>query len=193
MKPFLWLDFDGVLRHWPDRLFDLNEDELSQVQAAAFAADLLTPAITGRITDEEWRAAIADRLSHSIGSPAAQGLTAKWSSPCGEIDFDLLAGLRELGLQGRLGLITNATSRLASDLERLGIAAEFTHIVNSSEFGAAKPSAEIFRHALSLSGHPALFADDSARNCEAAAAEGFTAHHFTGLSAFEVWLRSVLG
>lgn len=192
MTPFLWLDFDGVLHHWPSHLFELTQAELSQVQSAAFDPDLLQAAITGKCSDEEWRQAAALRLSEAVGMTEAARMVGQLSAPCGEIDHRLLDLVYELGFRGRIGLITNATSRLGADLRRLGIDQEFAHIINSSELGAAKPSPEVFLHALSLSGSPGLFVDDSHKNCEAASQAGLPAHCFTHRDGFEAWLRSVL-
>jgi hypothetical protein len=53
MKPFLWLDFDGVLRHWPAALFNLNPIELSHVLATAFINDLVELDTTGQVWDTD--------------------------------------------------------------------------------------------------------------------------------------------
>jgi putative hydrolase of the HAD superfamily len=80
--------------------------------------------------------------------------------------------------------VTNATSRLDLDLERLGLAGEFDGVVNSSAVGWIKPQREIFGIALSVAGVPAahaLFVDDSTENVTAAARLGMTAHLYRGI------------
>ena len=60
-----------------------------------------------------------------------------------------LAGLSK---EAQLVLISNATSRLLSDLRRLGIAEDFDYIINSSEVGFAKPDPNIYSAALDTVG-----------------------------------------
>lgn len=86
-------------------------------------------------------------------------------------------------------LITNATSRLMQDLERLGIAGEFDYIVNSSTIGCSKPQPQVFHHALGLVGIPpanALFGDDAASHIAAAVELGLRGHVYKGLEELRV-------
>lgn len=92
----------------------------------------------------------------------------------------------------RLVLVTNATSRLPSDLSALGLSEHLHEVVNSSRVGVAKPSKEIFRVALDLSGtSPAqtLFIDDTAANVSAAASLGILCHLFAGHQGMSAFLR----
>lgn len=184
-------DLDGVLRRWPsmDDLDAAHGVPAGTLAAAAFAPHRLLPAITGRCTDEQWRAAVtADLRAHT---PRAAELVAAWSAGAGEIDQDVAALLASV--RGRVVLVTNATTRLESDVDALGLARHVDAVVNSARLGFAKPSPEIYLAAAEAAGAPpehCLFVDDSAANVAAAMALGMTGHHFTGAAGLRAVLAS---
>ena len=105
-----------------------------------------------------------------------------WSMSPGEIDAGVLGLLQRCRKKPRLGLISNATTRLNSDLQRLGIDRSFDLIVNSSTIGHVKPRPEIFEAALNLlhiSANEALFIDDNPGHVASAVDMGISGHHFT--------------
>lgn len=171
-------DLDGVLRrHVPmaevDSRFGVPPGTLAGV---AFAPDLLLPAITGRCTDEEWRALIAGRLG--ADGPA---MVADWSVSAGEVVEEVRAILADVRRTVPVLLVSNATSRLESDLERLDLLDAVDGIVNSSRVGFAKPDPEIYHHAAKLAGanvEACLFVDDTLANVQAALAIGMAGHHY---------------
>ena len=184
-------DLDGVLRRWPP-MTDLEQAHgvpPGTLAAAAFAPARLLPATTGRCTDEEWRAAVtADLATHT---DRAAELVAAWSAGVGEIDPEVADILRTARRHGPVVLVTNATTRLESDVDRLGLGDHVDAIVNSARLNAAKPDPKIYLAAAEKAGGPperCLFVDDSAANTDAAAALGMTTHHFTGAPG----LRQVL-
>jgi putative hydrolase of the HAD superfamily len=184
-------DLDGVLRRWPP-MGDLDTGHgvpEGTLAAAAFAPHRLLPAITGRCTDEQWRAAVtADLRAHT---PRAAELVAAWSAGAGEIDQDVAALLASV--RGRVVLVTNATTRLESDVDALGLARQVDAVVNSARLGFAKPSPEIYLAAAEVAGVPpqrCLFVDDSAANVDAATALGMAGHHFTGAAGLRAVLAS---
>jgi len=190
----LLTDLDGVVRQWPQG--DSSPEESHGLPAGiiartAFAPDLLHQAITGVISDEAWREEVRRQLQALHPGADAGAAVAAWSEPAGVVDAevrDLLAQVRE---RCRVGLITNATSRLPRDLARLELAGHFDFIVNSSEVGHAKPSPEIFAHTLEVAGvapGEAAFIDDTLANVQAAAALGIRAHHFVGAAKLRDWL-----
>lgn len=190
----LLIDLDGVIRRWVD-----NDSQLaatfsvsgSVVRQIAFEAPLLQEVITGRITDEAWRTQIAERLTAKGISTRAAELVSHWSAPIGEVVASVLDLVRMARSSAKVVLVTNATSRLESDLQRLNLIDEFDVIINSSDVGYAKPDAQIFEAALkavNLSPQAAAFVDDSATNVRAAAALGIDAHHFTGAEALHKFL-----
>lgn len=139
----LLIDLDGVLRIWnPER--DRQTEQIAGLPAGAlrqalFAPDILTPAITGQITDETWRRTIADRLRVQFPTADADRAVARWSESSGEIDTAVLEVVRACRKKVPIVLISNATSRLPYDLEQLSIVGEFDYIINSSAVGAIKP------------------------------------------------------
>lgn len=168
------IDLDGVVRSWDGVRATWPRDlavSLDALHSVAFAPDLLPEAITGRITDEEWRAEVARRLRPRYAAAAVDAALAAWSEPAGEVDHDVLALVASWRHHVPVGLITNATSRLPDDLATLGLTESFDVIVNSSAIGVVKPDAGIFRYALEqLDALPdeAIFIDDTAGHIAAA-------------------------
>jgi putative hydrolase of the HAD superfamily len=180
-------DLDGVLRRWPDTA-DLEREHgvpPGTLAATAFAPHRLLPAITGRCTDEEWRAAVAGDLRTHTATAAE--LVAAWSAGAGAVDEEVAALLALAREHGPVVLVTNATTRLESDVDTLGLARHVDAIVSSARIGAAKPDAAIYLAAAAEAGttpQRCLFVDDSAANVEAARELGMTGHHFTGAQGF---------
>jgi putative hydrolase of the HAD superfamily len=172
-------DIDGVVRHWPpdhhlEARFGLPA---GTVAGAAFAPARLWPALTGQVTDGQWREAVAMELAAACGSlPRARELVTQWGSvrACrvDRVVVDLLIRARR---HVPVVLVSNATDRLEDDLDALGLLAVADAVVNSSRVGAAKPDPLIYRAAAVAAGVPAsrcLFIDDSPGNVAAARAEG---------------------
>jgi putative hydrolase of the HAD superfamily len=187
----LLIDLDGVLRIWnPER--DRQAEQIAGLPAGAlrqalFAPDILTPAITGQITDEAWRIAIADRLHTQFPNADADRAVTLWSESSGEIDAAVLEVVRACRKNVPVALITNATSRLPYDLQRLSVVGEFDHIINSSIVGAIKPEPAIFTAALqavNVAPATALFVDDSPGHVEAALQMGIVGHVYRGVDEF---------
>ncbi|NQY12881.1 MAG: HAD family phosphatase [Henriciella sp.] len=67
-------------------------------------------------------------------------------------------------------------------------------VIVSGEEKVVKPDQRIYEIALERMGHPdpshVIFTDDRERNCEAAKALGFKAHHFEGAEGFEKRLKA---
>ncbi len=177
-------DIDGVLRHWPapDELERAHGLAPGAFAAAAFAPARLLPAITGGVSDEEWRAGVAEDLARACGSERrARAAVAAWSAMLPEVDREVVALLTRVREVVPLALVSNATSRLESDLARQGLA-DLPHcVVNTSRIGVAKPDPRVYRIAAERVGVPmerCLFVDDTAANVEAARAAGMPALHF---------------
>ncbi|MER7012459.1 HAD-IA family hydrolase [Saccharopolyspora sp. NPDC000359] len=172
-------DLDGVLRRWDpaimrdaERAGGLPSGALAEV---AFAPDRLVPAITGAQTDEQWREAIAADLAEVCGADAARAVVARWSQPPGEVVVEVAELLG--GVRVPVVLVSNATSRLETDLAELGVLDLFDAVVNSSRVGVAKPDPRIYRIAADRAGTEldrCLFVDDTEANVEAARALGMT-------------------
>ena len=118
---------------------------------------------------------------------------AAWSASAGDVDTGTLDVLQAARRSVALGLVSNATTRLADDLSRLGIADAFDFIVNSSTVGCAKPSACFYEHALHRCGctrHQVFFVDDRPDNVAGANDFGFHAHLYRDPSTLEQALRA---
>ena len=187
-------DLDGVIRIWSpeihrkaERATGLPEGATGlpegAIPRAAFSDDLLPLVITGQISDEEWRGRTADLLSKDFPEANAKRAVAIWSVSPGEVDLEVLGILQACRKRAHLVLISNATSRLLSDLRRLGIAEDFDYIINSSEVGFAKPDPNIYSAALDTVGAApgqALFIDDNAGHVAAATRLGIAGHTYAG-------------
>jgi putative hydrolase of the HAD superfamily len=182
------VDLDGVIRIWsPEK--DRQAEQAAglpggAIWKAAFSKDLLLPAITGRVSDEDWRRQVVDQLRLDFPQADADEAVRLWSSSSGEVDWDVVEVVRVCRKRAPVVLITNATSRLPFDLERLGLADEFDRVINSSEVGWIKPQAEIFRAALQavgVSAKVAFFVDDNAEHVAAACQIGMTGHVYGGV------------
>jgi HAD superfamily hydrolase (TIGR01509 family) len=192
-------DLDGVLRRFDPALPARLEAEAGlppgTLHRIAFAPEHVDPAVDGRHTFEQWRNAVGDALHRHHGVADGRGLADRLLAvEHGSLDGEVLALVRRLRSGGtRVGVLTNATSRLLQELAVLGVAPEVDVVCNSSELGVAKPHERAFRLAAERLGvEPAecFFTDDTLRHVEAAAAAGLTAHHFTGADGLAHALRT---
>lgn len=176
-------DLDGVLRWWDPAI--MRDAELigalppGTLAGAAFAPERLVPAITGVQTDAQWREAVAADLAEHCGADAAREVVAHWSEPVGAVVGEVAEILA--GLCVPVVLVSNATTRLESDLTALGVLDLFEAVVNSSSVGIAKPDPGIYRFAADQAGTDpgrCLFIDDTTANVEAARALGMTGVHY---------------
>jgi putative hydrolase of the HAD superfamily len=191
----LLVDLDGVLRQFPAHDVIERQAKLppGAILEAAFAQTRLTAALTGIITDEEWRAEVARELQLRHPACAAAAAVQGWSSEAGHVDAGVLASLRRARQRARIVLVTNATTRLSADLDRLGLRGELDVIVSSAAVGVAKPAARFFQLALELARVPpsgAFFVDDGERNVAAARSLGIASLCFSALPALERALES---
>ncbi len=160
------------------------------VGEVAFAPALLSAAVTGRISDERWRAQVVGELAGRFGRAAAVGAVARWSASVGEVDEEVLAVVRGLRARCRVGLLSNATTRLRGDLARLGLVVEVDEVFNTAELGVAKPDPEVFRVVcarLQVEPGQCGFVDDTAGHVAAAEAVGLVGHRYVspaGLARF---------
>ena len=180
-------DLDGVIRIWSPEIHRKAERATGlpegAIPKAAFSDGLLPLVITGRISDDEWRRRIADLLSKDFPEANAERAVELWSASPGEVNSEVMEILQACRKRARLVLISNATSRLPSDLQRLGIAEDFDYIINSSEVGFAKPDPNIYFAALDTveaTLEQALFIDDNAGHVAAATRLGIIGHTYAG-------------
>ncbi|WP_226961806.1 MULTISPECIES: HAD-IA family hydrolase [Streptomyces] len=194
-------DLDGVLRHWDPGLMSGLEREYGlapgSFSRAAFRPERLLPAVTGAVTDEEWREAVAADLAPACGARTrARALVAAWTETPGTVDAEVLALLTSVRRRVPVVLVTNATTRLDADLAALGLTGAVDAVVNSAREGVAKPEPEIFRIAAGRAGVPAgrcLFVDDTAGHVTAARRLGMTGLHHRDNAALRRALGALLG
>ncbi|HEX4226229.1 MAG TPA: HAD-IA family hydrolase [Pseudonocardiaceae bacterium] len=185
-------DLDGVLRRWDE----IDLDQVHGLPAGTFAETALASkraraAVTGALTDEQWRAAVEADLARVCGAETARAVVADWTALTGRIDEQVADLLRAVRKTMPVILVSNATIRLDADLAALGIADLADGVVDSSAVGVAKPDPRIYAIAAERAGVPVqrcLFVDDSAANTEGARAIGMIAVHYRELDD----LRSVL-
>lgn len=177
-------DIDGVLRHWPatNALEQAHGLPAGALPAAAFAPARLHPAITGEVTDEQWRSAIATDLADRYGSEErAHAVVTAWSELVPAVDQEVVALLGRVREAASVALVSNATTRLEQDLARQGLA-ELAHaVVNTARIGVAKPDPRVYSIAaerLGTANDRCLFIDDTEANVVAAREAGMTALHY---------------
>ncbi|MFF1924699.1 HAD-IA family hydrolase [Streptomyces sp. NPDC058221] len=177
-------DIDGVVRHWPasDIIEEAHGLPRGALAAAAFAPARLFPAITGEVTDEQWRSAVAGDLTAVCGSAdRAAAAVADWSALVPRVDPDVVALLTAVREVAAVALVSNATTRLEWDLGRQGLTGLTGTVVNTARIGLAKPDPRVYHIAADRVGVTpgrCLFVDDTEANVEAARRVGMTALHF---------------
>ena len=123
MTNVILTDLDGVIRIWSPEIHRKAERETGLPEGAilgtAFLDNLLPLVITGQISDNEWRRRIADLLCNDFPNTNAERAVELWSASPGEVNSEVLGILRACRKKAQLVLISNATSRLPSDLRRL--------------------------------------------------------------------------
>ncbi|MFI9818251.1 HAD-IA family hydrolase [Saccharothrix variisporea] len=187
----LLLDFDGVVRRiGPDAPIE-DAHGLPRGTLATVAFSLSGPALVGRMSDEEWRAAVRAHLAGLIGPTAAADAVTAWTRT-GEVVPEALALVRAARTRATVALLSNATTKLDADLAALGLTDEFDAVVASFRLGAVKPDPECFTRTLDLLGHKArdtVFCDDNADNAAGARAVGIGGVHTPDTATLAAALR----
>lgn len=180
----VFFDFDGVLRSW-DYEANTMEEEYGFPHGGmwdiAFSPEIVFPAIRGEITDEEWRSNVAQLVTEKFPDGDILGAMDAWQTHHGVLVPEVLEIISECKTKMPIAMLSNATSRLDYDLEKLGIANLFDFVFNASEIGSIKPEPEIFAHVVQVAGvtpGEAFFTDDLTENVDAALELGWTGHLF---------------
>ena len=193
-------DLDGVLRQFdpghPARVEAESGLPAGTLHRVAFDAVRIATALDGRVAFDDWRDAVATALEQD--HDVADGRTVAdrfFAVEAGAVDHEVLALVRGVRRHVRVGLLTNATSRLADELEVLRLGDEVDVVCNSWEMGVAKPDARAFTLAaerLGVTAGDCFFTDDRPENVAAARAVGMSAHHFDGVDGLRNALASFL-
>ncbi len=193
----VYIDFGGVLvrtefqaprQHLADRLGMTYKDLMRVV----FESQTARQASLGLIDEQaHWEATL-----RALGLPAdgRQALTDAFFG--GDVaDRRLIAFLRDLRRQYKVGLISNAWSGLRAYITSQGFADAFDEMIISAEVGLVKPDPAIYHLALDRLGvqpAEAVFLDDFIENVEAARAVGMHAIHFQDPETALAALKSAL-
>ena len=191
-------DLDGVIRHWDPAETRAIEERHGlpegAILAASFVPDLLHRAVCGLIEDEEWRTATRDALRRDHGPPGDAAVD-DWCRLTGRVDPDMLELIAALPPGVRTGLLTNATTRLESDLALLGLDSRFDAVISSARLGFCKPDERIFRVAAERVGCPVeqcVFTDDRPAFVAGARAAGMHGIDFAGAADLRAQLARLL-
>ena len=193
-------DLDGVLRHYDPGYNATVEADAGlrpgTLYAVAFDVSRLAGAVSGRWTFDEWKAAIATELTQHHGVDGPSVAERFFALEAASVDEEVLALVRQVRARVPVGLLTNASSRLAEELESLALADEVDVVCNSWELGVAKPDPRVYAIAADRMGcavTECFFTDDRPENAAAAGRAGMTAHHYTGVDGLREALRPLLG
>ncbi len=187
-------DLDGVVRDFAAGSVDgAIEAALGlpsgSIAATAFRDDLVGPTITGLQSFEQWFAAICSELEQVAADPGRvrhemQGWHAHRGTPIPQT----VERVRSLRAEGRRTYVfTNGTDHVPAELDLLGISQLFDAVLNSADFGVAKPDPRAYAAAHHLierglgrlvGGHEVWFTDDQVANVEAARDFGWHAELF---------------
>ena len=189
---FILSDLDGVIRHYPlernskiEKKYNLPEGTILKT---AFEKENLNKAVCGKLSDEEWRQTIEIALAKLCDSKTAKLAMEEWNDFSGIIDQENLDFVGDKFTDVPVVVLTNGTTRLKSDLTKLGIENYFFRIFNSADVGYCKPDKKIFEHILvelKCKPNEILFVDDSLSHVESAGTLGLKTHHYKSLSNFK--------
>jgi putative hydrolase of the HAD superfamily len=194
----LIIDLDGVLRLWELDGVPSAEKALGlpvgAISCVAFEPQRLQQAMDGSLTFEDWAAEIGAVVAAEHGVSADAVADAFADMPW-RIDLDVLDAIRAVRAGGvPVGLLSNASTRLRSELTEAGLAEELDVIVSSADVGVVKPDPSAFAHIADLLGVPVercAFVDDMLVNVDAATDLGMRAEHYRDADALRRFLTEL--
>jgi putative hydrolase of the HAD superfamily len=190
---------DGVLRLLAEdgvpaveRRYDLPAGALS---AAIADGARLDQALSGLITDEEWRAGVAGALVPDCGAQRAIEAVADWSADMGRVDVEALEVLRAIRKAVPVALVANGTTRLELELVMLGLADEVDVVASSARVGVPAPEPDLYTIAAGLvraAPGRCLYVDTDGERLRGAEAAGMTVHRYVGAEQLRAELAALL-
>jgi epoxide hydrolase-like predicted phosphatase len=180
----IFIDFGGVIVRTEDKgprtraaeRLGLTARDLEKI---VFESETSQRASTGEIPEEAHWQGVADALH--VSRVEADEVTAEFFAG-DRADQSLLAFLRSLRPEHKVGLISNAWSGLRTWITNQGFADAFDHMVISAEVGLMKPDPRIYRLALEeleARAEDSVFIDDVLANVVGARSVGMNGIHFT--------------
>lgn len=144
-------DLDGVVRDFapasPDALIEAALGlPIGALADLFFRPDLLEPTITGRQTFDQWYAAVCLELESAVPEPArVRDHLETWRAHRGTPVIETVEHIKALRRDGhRTYVFTNGTDRVPDELELLGLTGLFDRLLNTTDFGVAKPDQRAF-------------------------------------------------
>jgi putative hydrolase of the HAD superfamily len=183
----VFFDFGGVLGRF-DRVgvraleerFGLPDDSLV---TALYRIPEWQAVAVGRLPESDWLDAVGRKLDELAGRPIPE-IRGEWASAWKNVDEDVIGLAKSLRGRYRIGVLSNSTPRLETELLGAnGIHDMWDVIINSARVGVAKPDARIYEIAAERIGVPpqaCLHIDDLEHNVRGAEAAGFSAIHHKG-------------
>ena len=195
----VFFDFGGVVARLDRELLAAFERRHGLPQGSFLKALYTIPEWgaleIGEGTEDIWMEAAKRKLDEFAGRvlpKIGEERTTMWRT----LDKDVVGLAQQLAARYDVGVLSNATPRLESELNdyhKLG--GVFRVIVNSSRVGVAKPDERIYRLAAERMGvepSACVHIDDLAHNVEGARQAGFYGiHHRGDYAALERELRSL--
>jgi putative hydrolase of the HAD superfamily len=178
-------DYGGVVVQMKDetprqQLVKRCGTDLDTLYAVVFESESARRGSRGEISfAEHW-----NYVCGQLGVPAAEQAAALEAFLAADgVDRELIAWIRELRQQYKIGLLSNAWDNLRGLLvERWQVADEFDELVISAEVGLVKPDRLIYELAvqrLAVQPEEAVFFDDILENVQGAQAAGLQAYQYT--------------
>ena len=193
---YILTDLDGVIRIWDyikvRKIEQGNNLESGSIHKLFFEPVLLKKAITGKISDGEWRNEILSKIRTEYPELDTSEITDSVFNEEYRIDHNVIELYKKYFPEASLVLTTNATSRLKEDLDRENILSHFDFIYNSSEIGMIKPQKEYYlrvKEDLNFTFDEVIYIDDSIKNTDAARESGFISHHYRDIKELEIFLK----
>lgn len=175
MIKYILTDLDGVIRKWNNRKLQKIEKEMSisksNLLSVCFERQLLRRVITGEISDSTWRQIVDERYSRIHNNIDTREIIESWINSEYTIDYGIFELYREYYPDAKIVLLTNATSKLNSDLKGAKIYDMFDFIFNSSEMGTIKPDVQYYEKVkmkIGFENDEVVYIDDSVVNINAA-------------------------
>jgi len=192
-------DFDGVVRHWRTTVTRALDRRMGlpagTFEATAYAVPEYELGVLGRVTFDDWCAAVADTLARVTSAADAADAVDEWRHYRGDLDGRMVKLIEAVKVTARAGLVSNAHDCLRSDLRALGVDELFEHVICSAELGAAKPSRAIYlaaAEAFGVAPSRCVFVDDRPENVHAAQLAGMHSEQFRDHGSCETFIRSAL-